>query len=483
VRLTLAPRRPVLLARRRRLGGWLVLAAGLPLLTVVLVSNGPEGLAVGLLLYLGIVLAAGAIGGLGPGLVGALASAALANYFIVPPVHRLTIDKATDLVALMIFVAVAVTVSTLVNRSARLSAEAARARAEAEALAGSTATLVAEVDPLPALLTQLRTTLGLDAVGIFTPSPSGWIELASAGGPIGTPDEVDVTALGSPDGPVLAVREGTPLSGADRGLLRALTGHLALAISARELQTEAARAAALEQADALRTAILQAVSHDLRTPLSSIKAAVTSLLGDEVEWSADAVRQFHTTIDAEADRLDRLVGNLLDMSRLQAGALELRLGPVALDDIVGSALASLSDTSTPVDIDIPDATPLAHADAALLERAVANLLANAFAHSRPGTSVLVEAGGAGAETVLRIVDHGPGVAPEQMASMVEPFQRLGDTSTHAGVGLGLAVANGFVTAMGGHLRFETTRGGGLTASIVLPSEPRRDVAPAQRSAS
>lgn len=468
---------------RRRVSGWLVLLVGLPLLTAALVSSEDDNLAVGLLLYLGIVLAAGAVGGLGPGLAGALASAATANYFIVPPVHRLTIDKATDLVALVMFVAVAATVSTLVNRSARLSAEASRARAEAETLAGSTATLVAEVDPLPALLTQLRTTLGLEAVGIFTPSPLGWVELAAAGAPIGTPDDADVTALGSPDGPVLAMREGRPLSGADRGLLRALTGHLALAISARELQTEAARVAALEQADALRTAILRAVSHDLRTPLSSIKAAVTSLLGDEVDWSTDAVRQFHTTIDAEADRLDRLVGNLLDMSRLQAGALELRLGPVAFDDIVGSALASLSDTSTPVDIDVPDATPLAHADAALLERAVANLLANACAHAAPGTSVLVEAGGAGAEVVLRIVDHGPGVPPEQMASMVEPFQRLGDTSAHAGVGLGLAVANGFVTAMGGHLRFETTHGGGLTASIVLPSEPSHGAAPAQRSAS
>lgn len=482
MRLPLRLRRPSLLPVRRRVAGWLVLVVGLPVLTAALAGSDADNLGVGLLLYLGIVLAAGAVGGIGPGLAGALASAAAANYFIVPPVHRLTISKTTDLVALVVFVAVAVTVSTLVNRSARLSSEAARARAEAEALAGSTATLVGEVDPLPSLLQQLRDTLHLESVGIFAPAPDGWHTLAIAGDPPVSPADSHVTALGNPDGPVLALRESAPLSSADRGLLRALTGHLALAIAARELQTEAARAAALEQADALRTAILRAVSHDLRTPLASIKAAVTSLLGDEVTWGPDAVRQFHTTIDDEADRLDRLVGNLLDMSRLQAGALELNLGPVALDDIVGSALASLPTSSTAVAIDIPGTTPLAHADAALLERAVANLLSNAMAHAPDGSTVTVEGGGAGGEAVLRIVDRGPGVAPEQMARMVEPFQRLGDTSGH-GVGLGLAVANGFVAAMGGCLLFEPTPGGGLTASIVLPAEPTRTRTALQRNAS
>lgn len=449
--------------------GWFVLAAGLPALTTGLAGSDDDSLAVGLLLYLGIVLAAGAIGGLGPGLVGALAAAGVANYFIIPPVHQLTIDKTTDLVALVVFLAVAVTVSTLVHRSARLATDAKRARAEAEALAGSTATLVAEIDPLPSLLRQLCATLPLDAAAVWTPSgASGWVLVASSGEPPPQLADARVSSLGTGAGAVLAVRERDDLTSADRALLRSLTSHLALALAARELQADAARAAALAQGDALRTSILRAVSHDLRTPLASIKASVTSLLGREVTWSPDDVEHFHHTIDAEADRLDRLVDNLLDMSRLQAGAVHLQLGPVALDDIVGSALASLSPDTAAVTVDIAEDAPLVLADAALAERALANLLSNALVHAPVGSSVSVEhVDGPGDRVGLRVVDHGPGVDPVDMGRLTEPFQRLDDTSTRPGVGLGLAVAHGFVTAMGGTLTFATTPGGGLTAVIAL----------------
>lgn len=453
-----------------------MLALGLPALTAGLAGADEDSLAVGLLLYLGIVLAAGAIGGLGPGLVGALAAAGAANYFIIPPVHQLTIDKTTDLVALVIFLAVAVTVSTLVHRSARLAADAQRARAEAEALAGSTATLVAEIDPLPSLLRQLCATLPIDAAAVWTPAtPSGWTLVAASGEPPPQPADAQVSSLGTGAGAVLAVRERDDLTKADRALLRSLTSHLALALAARELQADAARAAALEQGDALRTSILRAVSHDLRTPLASIKAAVTSLLGREVQWSPDDVGHFHTTIDVEADRLDRLVGNLLDMSRLQAGAVHLRLGPVALDDIVGSALASLSPDTAAVAVDIAEDAPLVLADAALAERTLANLLSNAIAHSPAGSTVGVEyAAGDGDRVCLRVVDHGPGVDPGDMHRLIEPFQRLDDASTRPGVGLGLAVAHGFVAAMGGTLTFATTPGGGLTATIGLERYDRVD---------
>lgn len=469
MRRVLRPARPVPLAPARRIGGWLALALGLPSLTAALVDSDADSLAVGLLLYLGIVLAAGAIGGLGPGLVGAFAAAASANYFVIPPVHELTIGKTTDLVALVMFLAVAVTVSTLVHRSARLAADAARARSEAGALAGSTATLLGEIDPLPALLRRLVDVLSFDAAAVYTPTGSGWALAASSGAHPPAPDEASVTRLGAANGAVLAVREREPLTSADRDLLRSLADHLALALDARELQADAARAAALEQGDALRTSILRAVSHDLRTPLASIKASVSSLLGHEVQWDAETVEHFHRTIDTEADRLDRLVGNLLDMSRLQAGALNLRLEPIVLDDVVSSALASLSPDANAVKVEIPDDAPFARGDAALVERALANLLSNALTHAPEGTEVRVVAEPDGDDVALRVVDHGPGVTPTEMGRLVEPFQRLDDASTRPGVGLGLAVAHGFVAAMGGRLSFDTTPGGGLTASILLPA--------------
>ena len=470
-RLPFPSRRPALPAGRR-LAGWAVLGLGLPVLTGALAGRRTASLAVDLLLYLGLVLIAGVVGGSGPGLAGAALAALAANYYVIPPVHRLTIAKTEDVVALVMFTAVAVTVSTLVNRSARLAAEARRARAEAGALARSTATLAAEIDPLPALLDQLRAVLALDAVGVFSRRPDGsWASTASSGETTPAPAGPHVMALGEGGQHVLAVRPHEHLTSADRALLDSLAGQLALALAARELQADAARAGALVQADALRTAILRAVSHDLRTPLASIKAAVSSLLGDEVTWPPAAVQQFHVTIDAEADRLNHLVGNLLDMSRLQVGAVELRLGPVALEDVVASALASLGQAAGSVVVDVPETTPLAHADAALLERAVANLVANALSYSPGGAPVVVEGGGAGGEAVLRIVDRGPGVPADERASIVEPFQQRGDAATRGGVGLGLAVANGFVVAMGGRLAFEETPGGGLTVAVVLASHP------------
>ena len=192
------------------------------------------------------------------------------------------------------------------------------------------------------------------------------------------------------------------------------------------------------------------------------------------------MRQFHCTIDVETDRLNHLVGNLLDMSRLQVGALELRLDAVPLEDVVATALDVLGEDAHRVLVDIPESTPLAHADAALLERAVANLLANALSFSPRGVPVRVEGGGAGGEVALRIIDRGPGVPPAELRRVVEPFQRLGDTTRRDGVGLGLAVASGFVQAMGGRLEFETTPGGGLTVTVVLAAHPQpapRAVAP------
>lgn len=234
------------------------------------------------------------------------------------------------------------------------------------------------------------------------------------------------------------------------------------------MEHQAAEATLLARTDELRVALLRAVSHDLRTPLASIKASVTSLLQHDVEWTPSAIHEFLATIDEESDRLDRLVGNLLDMSRLQSGSLRPLLTPVAYEEVVPAALASLSVATDMVDVALDETLPRVHADAELLERAVANLTANAITAAGPEGRVRVEAGAVAGRVDLRVIDRGPGIAMDERERIFEPFHRLGDSSS-GGVGLGLAVAKGFVEAMGGELSVDDTPGGGITMVIGLPS--------------
>jgi two-component system sensor histidine kinase KdpD len=282
------------------------------------------------------------------------------------------------------------------------------------------------------------------------------------------PEEAQFTAnLG---GGATLVLAGSQLAAGDRRMLSAFVAQLRLVREQSRLQAQAASAEQLSETNELRTALLAGVSHDLRTPLASIKAAATSLLSTEITWPPEAVTSFCETINAEADRLNALVGNLLDMSRLQTGALPLDVQPVGLDEVVFAALASLSRETSTVLVDVPETLPRVLADAALLERAIANLVDNALTWTPPDRSLRVEAGPAGRGIDVRVVDRGPGIPEEQREAVFRPFQRLGDgSSAPNGVGLGLAVAKGFVEAMGGELILEDTPGGGLTSVISLPT--------------
>jgi two-component system sensor histidine kinase KdpD len=189
------------------------------------------------------------------------------------------------------------------------------------------------------------------------------------------------------------------------------------------------------------------------------------------------VREFRRTIDVETDRLNKLVDNLLDMSRLQTGALHLNKGPVGIDEVVPAALASLSRRSSNVEVDVPETLRRVNADAALLERTLANIIDNAIAHSPDDRPVRVEAAEVAGRVDVRVVDRGSGIPMAHRHLVFQPFQRLGDTDSGTGVGLGLAVARGFVEAMGGELTLDDTPGGGITMVISLPAVP--DSTPAE----
>jgi two-component system sensor histidine kinase KdpD len=484
-------RRRPRLSTRRQLAGGLIALVGIPLLTLLLVPlRDHVNLSTDMLLFLVLVVVVAVVGGLWPALVAAVVASLVVNWYFTEPLYTFTIAEGQNLVALATFLAVAVIVSTLVTKLARRSADSVHARAEAEALARVAGGLAGDDDAVDEMLLHLRTTFELDAVSLLVPDDSSgragrWRVEAHAGEPAPT-QPAGHQALGLVGGAVVAY-DGPILTVDDERVLRVFGAQLSSALERRRLRAEAAEAEALAEADELRTAILRAVSHDLRTPLASIKASATSLLQDDVDWTPEARQVFLATIEEEADRLNMLVGNLLDMSRLESGALDVVLRPVALEEVVERALASLSGPIGPVDVQVSEQLPPVVADSGLLERVVANLLSNALRYSPGDTPVRIEAGKVGDHVHLRIIDQGPGVRPADRDRIFEPFQRLGDRGTATGVGLGLAVARGFTDAMDGELSLEDTPGGGLTTVVALrvagdvstappPAEPS-DVAP------
>jgi two-component system sensor histidine kinase KdpD len=462
-------RRLPVLSQRRRVTGWAIGLIGAPLLTLVLHNLRTHlTLPADMVLYLLLVTIVAVVGGRLPALVTAAGASLLVNWYFTPPYYTFTITETSNVVAVIVFFAVAIIVGQLVSVVVRRSADALRARAEAEALARVAGGLVGEPDSLDALLSHLRSTFGLDAAAVLRPEGAAWHVDSSSGSPVpSSPDGYENLELVD-DAQLVLVGPGLPAE--DRRVLQVFIAQVDAALSHRSLAAQAASASALAEADFLRTAILRAVSHDLRTPLSSIKAAATSLLEQDIEWSADDRQDFLHTIDEETERLNRLVGNLLDMSRLEAGAVRAQVQPVALEEVVPLAISGLAARER-LDVKVPETLPQVLADPALLERALANLAANSLRYSPPDRTVRVEAGAVGSNIDLRVIDSGPGVAASQRDHIFEPFQRLGDNGTDGGVGLGLAVARGFVRAMGGELELEDTPGGGLTAIISLPRVP------------
>ena len=460
------------LSARRRLAAVLLGVIGFPLLTLLLTSTGSHAdLATALSSYLVLVVAVAATGGVWPGALAAIAGFLLSNYFFAPPVHTFTIANARDVLALLMFLVTAGVVSVLVDLAARRSAAAVQARSDARMLARVAGRLVSpEGNPMPALLDELLVAFRLESATILRRPPGdagvAWTTVASAGPePIASPEGASLT-LPLTDDDVLALR-GPGLSAEDRDILAAFAAQLATALESDRLHAEAAEADSLARANQLRSALLAAVSHDLRTPLASIKAASSSLLSDQLRFGPDETAILLHTIDDEADRLSALVENLLDMSRLETGAMEVLSRPTDIGELVDGALASLGPRGRGVVVAVDAAVPLIETDPVLLERVVANLVDNALLHGA-GKSVRVEAGRVADWVDLRIVDHGPGIRPADRDLVFLPFQRLGDSDNRTGVGLGLAVSRGFVEAVGGQLDLEDTPSGGCTLVVRLP---------------
>jgi two-component system sensor histidine kinase KdpD len=452
--------------------GVILAVIALPLLTVVLANvRGTLTLPSDLLAFLVVVVAVALVAGLYPALLAAIGASALLNYWFTPPLYTFTISDHNNLLALVAFVIVAATVSVVVEISARRTALAARAAAESETLATLAGSVLRGHTAVPALLERVRETFQLTSVTLLERDPDAggrqaWQMVASVGdSPCSKPEDGD-TEVSVDERFTLAVR-GRTLPSADRRVLGAFAAQAATALEQQRLTEAADAAKPREEADRMRTALLTAVSHDLRTPLASAKAAVTSLRGTDVHWQPDEQAELLATADESLDRLHRLVDNLLDMSRLQAGALSVFRQPVALHEVVPIALDSLGPAAGQVKLDIPDTLPDVDADPALLERVVANLTANALRYAPPDRPPRLSASSHGAIVELRISDQGPGIPRNKRENIFAPFQRLGDTDNTTGVGLGLALSRGLMEAMDGTLTPDDTPGGGLTMVMTL----------------
>lgn len=431
--------------------GYVLATVGGLLLTLALVplrrSDDPSYEA---MLFLGLAVATALVGGRGPALTASLAGVLLLNYFFTAPFHTLTIASGWNVLTLAVYVVISVAVSAVVDSAARRRHQAAVAGDEAASLARLNRTVLGGEYDVDDLLRLVRETFGATRVQLLDAEQM---------------DEQrhDRTVVPAGRRHALVV-EGRVLGDADWRILQAFASHLGVLREREEAARQTAAARELEAANRTRTALLAAVSHDLRTPLAGLRAATETLQSGGVTLSETDRAALLEAIAESTGRLTTIVVDLLDMSRLQTGAVQAMTQPTNLDDVVARALIALPGAER---IDVADDLPTVLADEVLLERVMANLLANAV---RYGTHVRVSATQAPGEVSLHVADDGPGVEVGDRARMFEPFQRLGDTPQGEGVGLGLAVARGLTEAQGGTLTVSDTPGGGLTMTISLRAE-------------
>jgi two-component system sensor histidine kinase KdpD len=440
---------------RRVVVGWVLTLVGLPLLIALLdqVARGASRIALATMLFLSLAVLVAIVGGRGPALVAAVAGALGLNYWFVPPLHTLDVAATADVVTLAVFVVTAVAVAAVVDAAARRREQARAAEAEAATLAMLNRQVLGGEYDVPRLLALARDTFHAESVDLVTDEPVG---LSGA------------VVLPAGEGAWLVLRGGA-LGPRERSVAAAFASHVGVLREREELARQSLAARQLEAGNRTRTALLAAVSHDLRTPLAGLRSAAETLRTHDDRLALDERRELLDAMEVSITRLTTMVSDLLDMSRLQTGAVTPIADDVPLAEVVRRSLQGLEGAERVV----VGGLPTAYVDAGLLERVLANLVSNALRHS-PAVEVTGES--RGARVRVCVVDHGPGIAPEDRARIFEPFQRHGDVAAEplaggsgtGGVGLGLAVARGLTEAQHGTLEALPTPGGGLTMALDLP---------------
>ncbi|MDQ1176441.1 ATP-binding protein [Microbacterium sp. SORGH_AS_0421] len=452
---------PALSAKRRILGFVTALVGG-PLLSLLMIATGSdESITADVLAYQLLVVVVALVGGIWPAVFAAVLSGVTLDFLFIAPIYTITISDPAHALSLTLYVVIAVLVSVVVDQAARRARAARRAAAESEMLATIAGSVLRGESAVPALISRAREAFGL--AGVRLVAADGTV-LATDGEPVR--DRAVAVPVG--DGRATLELHGGDLDASERRLLDVVVAQLAAALERTDLAETAAEAGALAETDQVRTALLSAVSHDLRRPLAAAVASLGGLRAAGDQLSDDDRQVLLETADESLATLSVLVTDLLDVSRVQAGVLAVSLTATDAAGVVLSALDELDLGPDDVELALDPDLPMLRADPVLLQRVLVNVLTNAQRYSPDGERVRIATSRLGGTAEIRVIDHGPGIAADRREDMFSPFQRLGDTDNTAGLGLGLALSRGFAEGMGGTLTPEDTPGGGLTMVVALP---------------
>jgi two-component system, OmpR family, sensor histidine kinase KdpD len=414
-------------------------------------------------LYVFAVLPVAIVGGLVYAVPVAIASMLAFNFFFLPPRHSFELTESENWVTLAVYLVTAVVVSELAARSRRRAADAEQRAREAALLAEVSAALLESEH----VQNELRG-IGMRVARVLGAS-RGSIELGSLRRPDAGESAYELRAGDRHVGRFFLPNDSQPDPEVSGRVFGALASLLAVAVDRERLARRALETETLRRSDETKTTILRAVSHDLRSPLTAIRAATDGLTTASLELDAHDRAALLSTIDAEAKRLERLVGNLLDLSRLEVGAAAPRLELWTIEDLVGRALADLGAAAERVSVSIEDDLPPIRVDGTQIERVLVNLLENALKFSSPTDPVALSAEHTDGDVIVRVLDAGPGLAEEDRERVFEPFERGADAGTRPGAGLGLAIARGFTHANGGRVWAEPADAGGTSFVVALPA--------------
>jgi two-component system sensor histidine kinase KdpD len=485
------------------------------------------------LLFLLLTLAISAVWGWQVGLFAAVLTNLALNFFFVPPLHRFTVQDASNVVALVVFLIVSVIGGSLLSSARAAAAEARRSAAETRVLLDLSRAMVGQTEPhdaLAALCREVVRALSAPGAAVLSGAAAQWNVLASAGSPeaarppdsnerpvaeqalqSGAVARLGHTGLSTTRRPRIVRPAGTqridemaagaafvPLRIGDRtlGVLRvdgpigdtpfrdhpdhllaAFASEAAQGVQRAELTQAAAHAEALMQADEMKTALMTSISHDLKTPLAGIKTSVSSLLDSAVNWTEEDRRAFLETIDSQADRLNRVISDILDLNRIESGVIAPNLQPVDARSLLEEARARTSLVTSGRDVTVDAGAFAVLADESLLLQALVNLIENAAKYSTPGGGIHLRAGRDGANVQLSVEDEGPGIAAADLPHVFDRFYRAAEQSRRVkGSGLGLAIVKGFVALSGGSVRVESSPAG--TRFVVTLPVAARTMTPA-----
>ena len=412
--------------------------------------------------------------GLGPGITSALATFLTFNYFFIKPYYNFSVHRPTDVVILVVFLIVAIVISQLVGRmQASLAAATAREREATQLYELSTA-LAGLQDGhtiVEILAKQIQDVSQGEAVELNIMGEQPFVfRLQKSGFPTRQPEWVILIQVARGVlGEIRLWRASPALTSREKRLLQTFASQGALALERARLAQAESRARVLEESDRLKSVILSSVSHELRTPLSTIKAAASSLRSSDVHWDSPARPELIAAIDDEADHLNMLVGNLLDMSRIESGVLKPKREWNILPEIIGSVLARMKHLAEEhrIEVDAPESLPLMPVDYVQMEQVFTNLLSNSVKYAPEKSVIRVRAFVEGDTAHVIVSNQGPQVPQEHLERIFDKFFRLTDADRVTGTGLGLSICKGIIEAHGGRLWAENMPDG-LAFNFILP---------------